>query len=61
MSGVFYLLSGVSPSTGVFWRCVYGLPILLIVAWREWGSLGPDEPPLDRPVRGRRACASPST
>jgi drug/metabolite transporter (DMT)-like permease len=41
MSGVFYLLSGVSPSTGVFWRCVYGLPILLIVAWREWGSLGP--------------------
>lgn len=41
MSGVFYLMSGVSPSTGVFWRCVYGLPILLIVAWREWGTLGP--------------------
>ncbi|HEY6569162.1 MAG TPA: DMT family transporter, partial [Candidatus Limnocylindrales bacterium] len=39
--GVFYLMSGVSPSTGVFWRCVYGLPILLIVAWREWGTLGP--------------------
>ena len=41
MSGVFYLMSGVSPSTGVFWRCVYGLPILLIVAWREWGTIGP--------------------
>jgi drug/metabolite transporter (DMT)-like permease len=41
MSGVFYLMSGVSPSTGVFWRCVYGLPILLIVAWREWATLGP--------------------
>ena len=32
--------SGVSPSTGVFWRCVYGLPILVIVAWREWRTLG---------------------
>jgi drug/metabolite transporter (DMT)-like permease len=41
MSGVFYLLSGVSPSTGVFWRCVYGLPILLVVAWHEWRTLGP--------------------
>lgn len=41
MSGVFYLMSGVSPSTGVFWRCVYGLPILLIVAWHEWRALGP--------------------
>ena len=41
MSGVFYLMSGVSPSTGVFWRCVYGLPILLIVAWHEWRTLGP--------------------
>ncbi len=40
-SGIFYLWSGVSPSTGVFWRCVYGLPILLIVAWREWRDLGP--------------------
>ena len=40
-SGIFYLWSGVSPSTGVFWRCVYGLPILLIVAWHEWRTLGP--------------------
>lgn len=40
-SGIFYLWSGVSPSTGVFWRCVYGLPILVIVAWREWRTLGP--------------------
>ncbi len=40
-SGIFYIWSGVSPSTGVFWRCVYGLPILVIVAWREWRTLGP--------------------
>jgi drug/metabolite transporter (DMT)-like permease len=39
-SGIFYVWSGVSPSTGVFWRCVYGLPILAIVAWREWRTLG---------------------
>lgn len=39
-SGIFYVWSGVSPSTGVFWRCVYGLPILVIVAWREWRTLG---------------------
>jgi drug/metabolite transporter (DMT)-like permease len=40
-SGIFYLWSGVSPSTGVFWRCVWGLPILLVVAWRERQALGP--------------------
>lgn len=40
-SGIFYLWSGVSPSTGVFWRCVWGLPILLVVAWGERQALGP--------------------
>jgi drug/metabolite transporter (DMT)-like permease len=40
-SGIFYLASQVSPSTGTFWRCVYGLPILLLVARSEWKSLGP--------------------
>ncbi len=39
-SGIFYVWSGVSPSTGVFWRCVYGLPILVVVAWREWRTFG---------------------
>jgi drug/metabolite transporter (DMT)-like permease len=40
-SGIFYLAAQVSPSTGTFWRCVYGLPILLIVARWEWRTLGP--------------------
>jgi drug/metabolite transporter (DMT)-like permease len=40
-SGIFYLWSGVSPTTGVFFRCLYGLPILLLVARGEWRALGP--------------------
>jgi drug/metabolite transporter (DMT)-like permease len=40
-SGIFYVASDVSPSTGVFFRCVYGLPILLLVAAGERRSLGP--------------------
>jgi drug/metabolite transporter (DMT)-like permease len=51
-SGIFYVWSGVSPSTGVFWRCVYGLPILVIVAWREWRTLGP------MPRRAIALCAA---
>ncbi|HEY5434268.1 MAG TPA: DMT family transporter [Candidatus Limnocylindrales bacterium] len=40
-SGIFYLWSGVSPATGVFFRCLFGLPILLLVARSEWLTLGP--------------------
>jgi hypothetical protein len=40
-SGIFYVWAQVSPATGVFWRCVYGLPILLLVARSEWRTLGP--------------------
>lgn len=40
-SGIFYLWSGVSPATGVFFRCLFGLPILLPVARSEWLTLGP--------------------
>jgi drug/metabolite transporter (DMT)-like permease len=39
-SGIFYLWSGVSPATGVFFRCLFGLPILLLVAGSEWRTLG---------------------
>ena len=39
-SGIFYRWSGVSPSTGVLFRCVYGLPILLLVATAESRRLG---------------------
>jgi drug/metabolite transporter (DMT)-like permease len=31
----------VSPSTGVVFRCLYGLPLLLLAAWLEWRSDGP--------------------
>ena len=40
-SGIFYVWADVSPSTGVFFRCLYGLPILLLVARGEWRELGP--------------------
>jgi len=40
-SGIFYRWSGVSPSTGVLFRCLYGLPILLLVATAESRRLGP--------------------
>jgi len=40
-SGIFYRWSDVSPATGVFFRCLYGLPILLLVAGSEWRRLGP--------------------
>jgi drug/metabolite transporter (DMT)-like permease len=40
-SGIFYLWSGVSPSTGVFFRCLFGLPILVVVAVGEWRRIGP--------------------
>lgn len=40
-SGIFYLWSGASPSTAVVFRCLYGLPILLLVAASESRALGP--------------------
>ncbi|MEI7745271.1 MAG: DMT family transporter [Chloroflexota bacterium] len=41
LSGILYRWSGVSPTTGVFFRCLYGLPVLLLVAAGEWRTLGP--------------------
>ena len=40
-SGIFYRWSGVSPATGVVFRCLYGLPLLLLVAWFEQREFGP--------------------
>ncbi|MEW6223770.1 MAG: DMT family transporter [Chloroflexota bacterium] len=40
-SGIFYRWSEVSPSTGVVFRSLYGLPILLLVAAVESRRLGP--------------------
>src|SRR3954452_23156196 len=40
-SGIFYRWSAVSPATAVFFRSLYGLPILLLVARTENRRLGP--------------------
>jgi drug/metabolite transporter (DMT)-like permease len=40
-SGIFYRWSGVAPSTGVVFRCLYGLPLLIVVAAGETRRLGP--------------------
>ncbi len=39
-SGIFYRWSGVSPSTGVVFRCLYGLPLLALAAWFEYRERG---------------------
>jgi drug/metabolite transporter (DMT)-like permease len=40
-SGIFYLFAAVSPSTGTFYRAVFGLPILVLVALGERRRHGP--------------------
>ena len=41
MSGVLYRWSGASPTTAVVFRCLYGLPILVLLAWSETRVRGP--------------------
>jgi drug/metabolite transporter (DMT)-like permease len=41
-SGIFYRYAAVEPSTATLFRCLYGLPLLALVAWlehRRYGSL----------------------
>jgi drug/metabolite transporter (DMT)-like permease len=40
-SGIFYRESGASPATATVFRCFYGLPILVAVAWWEQRRFGP--------------------
>jgi drug/metabolite transporter (DMT)-like permease len=40
-SGIFYSWAEVSPSTGTFYRCVFGLPFLAAVAYLERRKFGP--------------------
>ncbi|HEV7605077.1 MAG TPA: DMT family transporter [Candidatus Limnocylindrales bacterium] len=40
-SGVFFLFAAVSPSTGTFYRAVFGLPVLVVVALAERRRYGP--------------------
>jgi drug/metabolite transporter (DMT)-like permease len=46
-SGVLYELADVSPSTGAFYRCVWALPPLVVIAAWERRRFGP------RPARSR--------
>ncbi len=40
-SGIFYRFAEVSPSTVTVFRCLYGLPVLVLVAWLERRRYGP--------------------
>ena len=40
-SGIFYRYAEVSPSTGTVFRCLFGLPVLLAVAYLERRRFGP--------------------
>ena len=50
-SGIFYRLSGASPSTATLFRCLYALPFLLLLGWLEDRRSG------GRPRRDRLICA----
>jgi drug/metabolite transporter (DMT)-like permease len=47
-SSILVRLSHTTPSTSALFRCVYALPVLAVLAWREDRRLGP------RPARDRR-------
>ena len=40
-SGILYRYADVSPSTGAFFRCLYAVPPLLLLAWWEDRRVGP--------------------
>ncbi|HEX7471943.1 MAG TPA: DMT family transporter [Candidatus Limnocylindrales bacterium] len=40
-SGIFFRYSAVSPSTATVFRCLYALPLLALLAYRETGTHGP--------------------
>jgi drug/metabolite transporter (DMT)-like permease len=40
-SGVLYRYSGTTPETATFFRCLWGLPILVVAAYIERGERGP--------------------
>ena len=40
-SGILYRYADVSPSTVTVFRCLYGLPVLVLVAWLEHRRYGP--------------------
>ena len=59
-SGIFYLFAAVSPSTGTFYRAVFGLPLLVLVALGERRRHGP-LPRRRSASRRSPASSSPAT
>ena len=43
-SGILVRLAGVAPETAAFFRCLYALPALAVLAWLEARRLGPRPP-----------------
>lgn len=41
VSGIFYRNAHVTPETGAFFRALYGLPLLALLAWLEYRRHGP--------------------
>jgi drug/metabolite transporter (DMT)-like permease len=50
-SGVLYRFADVTPETASFFRCLYGLPLLVLAAWLERRRVGP------LPTRGKWLAA----
>ncbi len=50
-SGVLYRFADVTPETASFFRCLYGLPLLILAAWFERRRVGP------LPTRGKWLAA----
>jgi drug/metabolite transporter (DMT)-like permease len=50
-SGVLYRFADVTPETASFFRCLYGLPLLVLAAWFERRRVGP------LPTRGKWLAA----
>jgi drug/metabolite transporter (DMT)-like permease len=44
LSGILFVVSGASPSTATVFRCLYALPVLALLAWREDRALGGPRP-----------------
>ena len=53
--------AAVTPSTGTFYRAVFGLPLLVLVAFGERRRHGPLPARVDPAGRARRASSSPAT
>ncbi|HEY3830064.1 MAG TPA: DMT family transporter [Solirubrobacteraceae bacterium] len=57
-SAILVKASGATPSTAAIFRCLYALPFLAVLAWRERARRTPMEPPATSARRPALAAAS---